>query len=88
MSDIFTPGCAFLQGKKLIQKLTSIATYFNHPHLFQQLDNVQEYNNVPVGYPSCLCMTRVSIVHKLVTQSLLFYWLFQRFYDETKYTKE
>jgi hypothetical protein len=32
VSDIVTPGGAFPGGNDLIKKLTSIATYFDHPH--------------------------------------------------------
>ena len=46
---MITPGGEFPQGNELIQKLTSIATYFDHPHQFQRLKNLKEYNNVPVG---------------------------------------
>ena len=67
VSNIVTPGGLFPQGKELINKMTSIATHFNHPHRFERLNNVQEYNNVPVGYPSRPFTTRVSSVHKLVT---------------------
>ena len=88
MSDIVTPGGAFPQDKEIIKNMTSIATYFNHPQRFQGLKNVQENKNVPVGYPHCPGKTCVSSVHKLMTQSLLFYGSLKRFYDETKYFKE
>ena len=87
MSDIVTPGGAFPQGKEIINNMTSIATYFNHPQRFQGLKNVQEYKNVPVGYPSSPGTICVSSVYKLVKQSLFFYWSLKRFYDETKYSK-
>ena len=72
MYDIGTPGGAFSQGKELTHKPTSIATYFDHPQLFQQLNNVQDYNHVPVGSPSRPGTTNVSSVQKLMTQSLFF----------------
>ena len=59
MSEIINSGGEFILGKELIKKQSSIATYFDQPQCFQRLKNVQEYNNVPVGYPSCLGMTRV-----------------------------
>ena len=71
-----------------MQNFTSIATYFDHPHRFQRLNNVQEYNNVPFGSPYRPGMTRVSSFYKLMTQSILFYLSLKLFYDETKYTKE
>ena len=40
VSDMIIPGCKFLQGKELIQNMTSIATCFDHPHKFQWLNNV------------------------------------------------
>ena len=55
--DIVTPGGAFPKGKELIQNMTSIATDFDHSQWFQRLNNVQEYNNVPVGSLSCPGMT-------------------------------
>ena len=73
MFEIITPGGAFPQGKELIQNLTYIATYFDHPQKFQRLKNVQEYNNVTVGYPSFPGTTRVSSVHKLMKKSLFFH---------------
>ena len=88
MFEIVTPGGAFPQEKDLIQKLTSIATYVDNPQWFQRLKNVQEYNNVPVEYPSCTGTTRVSSVHNLITKSLLFYFSLKCFYYETKYSKE
>ena len=42
VSEIVTPGGAFTKGKELIQKLTSIAIYLEHPQSFQQLKNVKE----------------------------------------------
>jgi hypothetical protein len=44
---------------------------------------VQQHYNVPVGSPSRPGTTRVSSVHKLLSQSLFFYWSLQRFYEET-----
>ena len=88
VSKIITPGGVFPQGKELIHKLISIATYFDHPQRFQRLKNVQEYNNVPVGFPSRPITTSVSSVHKLMTQSIFFYWSHKWLYDETKYYKD
>ena len=86
--EIVNLGGAFLQRKELIQKMTSTETYFDQLHCFQRLNNVQEYNNVPVGYTSFPETTHVSSVHNLMTHSILFYLSLKRFYDETKDTKE
>ena len=88
MSEILTSGVSFPQGKEMIQNLTSIATYFYHPQQFQLLKNVQEYNKIPVGYPSRLGRTRVPSVQNLMTLYLFFYWSLKCFYDEKKYYKE
>ena len=73
VSDIVTPGGSFPQGKELMYNLTDVVTYFDHPQQFQQLKNVQDYNNATVGSPTCTVTTRVSSINKLMAQSLFFY---------------
>jgi hypothetical protein len=82
VSEIVTPGGAFPEGKELIKKLSSIATYFDHPQRLERLRVVQQHYNVPVGSPSRPGSTRVSSIHKLLSQSLYFYWSLQRFCEE------
>jgi hypothetical protein len=59
VSKIVTPVCAFPEGKELIKRLTSIATYFDHPQRLERLKAVQHHYNVPFGSPSCPGTTRV-----------------------------
>ena len=82
VSEIVTPGGAFPEGKLLIKKLISIATYFDHPRRLERLKVVQQHYNVLIGYPSRPGMTRVSGIHNLLTQSLYFYWSLHRFCEE------
>jgi hypothetical protein len=75
VSHIVTPGGAPPEGKDLFKKLTSIATYLDHP--------LQQHCNAHFGSPSHQCTACVSSAHKLLLQSLLFYWSLQRFREET-----
>jgi hypothetical protein len=73
-TEIVTPGGPFSEGNELVKKLTAIATYLDHPQQLECLKKVQNHHHVPVGSPSRPGTTRVSIVHKLLTQSSYFYW--------------
>jgi hypothetical protein len=71
-TEIVTPGVPFPEGNELAKNLTAIATYFDHPQRLERLKKVQNHYHVPVGSPSLPGTTRVSSVHKLLTQSLYF----------------
>jgi hypothetical protein len=75
VSEIVTPGGALPEGKDLLKKLTPIATYLDQP--------LQQHCNAHFGSPSHQGTACVSSVHKLLLQSLLFYWSLQRFREET-----
>jgi hypothetical protein len=81
-TEIVKPGGPFPEGNELVKKLTAIATYFDHPQRLERLKKVQNHHHVPVGSPSRPGTTRVSSVHKLLTQSLYFYWGIKCFFDE------
>ena len=71
VSEIGTPGGAFPQGKEVIKNRTSISTYFDNPHRFQCLKNVQEYNNF-----FCLplvCAQHACQVFKISWHSLFYF---------------
>jgi hypothetical protein len=82
-SDIVTPGGPFPEGKDLIKKPTSIAAYFDQPQRLELFKVLQQRYNVPFGSPSRPGTTPISSVHKLLSQSLFFYWSLQRFDEET-----
>jgi hypothetical protein len=76
------PGGPFPEGNELVKNLTAIATYFDHPQRLERLKKDQNHHHVPVGSASRPDTTRVSSVHKLLTQSLYFYWGLKCFFDE------
>jgi hypothetical protein len=82
VSEIITPGGVFPEGNDLIKTLASIATYVDHPQRWELLMIAQHHYNVSVGSLSLPGTTRVSSVHKLLLQSLLFYWYLQCFCEE------
>jgi hypothetical protein len=83
VSKIVTPGGMFPEGKNLIKKITFIATYFDHLQRLERLKIVQKDYNVPVGSPSLPGTTHLSSVHKLLSQSLFFYWSLSHFCKES-----
>jgi hypothetical protein len=81
-TEIVTPCGPFPEGNELVKKLTANATYFDHPQRLELLKVVQNHYHVSVGSPSGPGTTCVSSVHKLLTQSLYFYWGVECFFDE------